>query len=289
MFAAPTVFQIDNYLRQDEAYHFARKQLTARKPRALHFHDYHELMLIEDGSVTHWINGKTEVLTTGQMVFLRPDDRHGLQADAQTGCRILNIMFRNESADHLLARYPKEFAGRFFWSRDAHPTTLRLEGPQLERAINTTMSLRSSLRSLVRIEHFLLTMMTFVLDEVAIIGPSAPDWLLRACEAAKDPEVFRAGGAGFVQAAGRAQEHVCRQARKHLGASPTQYVNRIRIQHAAMLMAGTSDSLDQIAAECGFGNMSYFHRLFKDHYGTTPKEYRDRRRRDPLQSGLIEV
>jgi AraC family cel operon transcriptional repressor len=50
--------------------------------------------------------------------------------------------------------------------------------------------------------------------------------------------VFREGAEGFVKVAGRSQEHVCRQTRRHLGLSPTQYVNRIRIQHAAMLLAG---------------------------------------------------
>lgn len=77
-------------------------------------------------------------------------------------------------------------------------------------------------------------------------------------------------------AAGRSPEHVCRQARRHLGLTPTQYVNRIRIQHAATLLAGTGRRLPDVASECGFENLSCFHRLFRLQYGTTPRAYRMR-------------
>lgn len=272
------LFRIDTYLDAGEAFHFTRKELPETPPLLEHHHDYFELMLIEQGQVHHWINGVEELLEQGHLVFLRPSDSHALQAVSGTGGRILNVMFRDDTANHLVARYGGEFGGRFFWQSGPLPVTLRLRGPQRERAVNAMLSLQTSHRGLARIEHFLLSVMTHVLDASDVVDDRAPAWLLAACRAARDPRVFRRGAEGFRAAAGRSQEHVCRQTRRHLGLSPTQYVNRIRIQHAAMLLAGTERSMPDVAADCGFENLSYFHRLFRDQYGTTPRSYRQRHR-----------
>ena len=277
------LFQIDSYLRPTEAFHFVRKQLEIEAPSPLHRHNYYELLLVEGGRTRHWINGQVDDLAPGDLTFLRPRDTHRFQADGTVGCRILNTMFRCETADHLRARYGAEFDGRFFWSPGETPATMRLRGPALERAVDTTLALRSSRRSLARIESYLISMMTFVLDQVPDVPRSAPAWLLAACDAALEPEVFRQGVAGFTAAAGRGQEHVCRQTRRFLGMTPTQYVNGIRIRHAATLLGSTTAPLEEVALDCGFVNMSHFHRLFRERYGWTPSDYRRRRRRDPIE------
>ena len=270
------MLRIDSYLNAGEAFHFARKDLPDTPPVLEHNHDYFELMLVEQGQLYHWINGLEEVLDRGHLVFLRPSDSHALQAVTGSGTRILNVMFRQETAAHLRDRYASEVAGRFFWQSGPLPVTLRLHGPQRERAVNSLLPLQTSHRSLIRIEHFLLSVVTHILEAGAIIDDRAPPWLIAACHAAREPRVFRQGAQGFLDIAGRSHEHVCRQARRYLGLSPTQYINRIRVQHAAMLLAGTDRQLSEVASDCGFENLSYFHRLFRDQYGTTPRGYRTR-------------
>ncbi|MGB1208234.1 MAG: helix-turn-helix transcriptional regulator, partial [Paracoccaceae bacterium] len=110
-----------------------------------------------------------------------------------------------------------------------------------------------------------------------------PAWLVTACADTRDPQVFRQGAAGFVAAAGRGHEHVCRVARQYLGLSPTAYVNRVRMEHAAMLLGGTDQPIPDIAVDCGLENLSHFYRLFQSHYGTTPRRYRARHLSDPVQ------
>ncbi len=274
------VFRIDTYIGPREAFHFARKTLPDQPPVLEHSHDYFELFLVEHGRLHHWINGLEERLEVGHLVFVRPEDRHALQSSPGSGGRILNVMFRQSTARHLGARYSDETDGRFFWSRTEFPHSLRLAGPQFERAVNAMLTLQTSHRSLAKIEHFLLSMITHVLDATASADARAPGWLIRAAQAARDPRVFRRGSEGFIKIAGRSQEHVCREARLHLGLSPTQYINRIRIQHAAMLLAGTGRPVSQIAEDVGLENLSYFHRLFRLQYGTTPRSYRVRHTRN---------
>lgn len=277
------MYSIDAYIERDEAFHFARKSLPQTPPLLEHSHDFFELFLVEHGQLHHRVNGLEEQLNVGHLVFIRPEDRHALQAVPGSGGRILNVMFRRSTANHLVARYGDDMAGRFFWSRTEFPTCLRLAGPQRERAVNAMLSLQSSLRSLSKIEHFLLSMMTHVLDATTTAEMRAPEWLIRAAHAARQPRVFRKGAIGLIEIAGRSQEHVCRAARMHLGLSPTQYVNRIRIQHAAMLLTNTGKPVSVVAENVGFENLSYFHKLFRLQYGTTPRSYRKRHARSKIE------
>ncbi|MEM6638172.1 MAG: AraC family transcriptional regulator [Pseudomonadota bacterium] len=264
----------DSYLGPTDAFAFVRKTIGAGG--SLHCHDFFEVLLVERGELLHQINGGAVHLPSGALVFIRPDDVHTLIPVA-ADCQIINIAFRAETADHLAARYGADLGARFFWKPGPEPETLVLIGPQRERAINTALELQTSLRALIRIEEFLLTIMLRVAG-LALSGTGrAPDWLLRACEAAREPRVFRRGATGFVEAAGRSHEHVCRTARTFLGLSPSAYVNRLRMEYAAMELGRSDHSISEIAALCGIENLSHFHGLFRRHYGVTPRAYRKAR------------
>ena len=277
------LFTLESYIAPSEAYHFARKELENRHPPYQHRHNYYELFLIEHGAATHFINGRTEQLDRGALVFIRPDDAHAFRAAPEAGCRIINVMFWPETAQHLAARYGAELGERFFWSPDPMPDTHLLRGPRMERAVNSAIDLHTTHRSLARIEHFLLSVMTRVVDYVAALPRQSPGWLVSACSAARDPAVFQAGVPAFVALAGRGHEHVCRSLKRHLGMSPSAYLNRLRMEHAAMRLGSGDTPVIDIAIECGIENQSHFYKLFRAHYGTTPRKYRLRHRQDPVQ------
>lgn len=49
----------------------------------------------------------------------------------------------------------------------------------------------------------------------------------------------------------------------------------LRLGHASRLLIDTTESVSEIAYDCGFNNISNFNRLFKKKKGCTPKEFRD--------------
>ncbi|MEO6041545.1 MAG: AraC family transcriptional regulator [Croceibacterium sp.] len=59
-------------------------------------------------------------------------------------------------------------------------------------------------------------------------------------------------------------------------ATPSSYIWNTRLKAAAKLlrMKGEDISITEIAFRCGFNSSSHFSTLFKDVYGTTPREYR---------------
>ncbi|MFQ6554273.1 helix-turn-helix domain-containing protein [Aestuariibius insulae] len=276
-------FYINDYIRVDEAYHFARKDLARRFPDAQHDHDYFEVALIEEGQTEHRINGMTQQLKAGQLIFIRPRDVHAFRADPKTGCRIVNIMFRSDTAHHLANRYASSIAGRFFDSKESLPEEHSLGSVRFDRALSVARPLQTGDRSLARIEEFLLTLTNRVADFTSPTNTAAPRWFTDACTAAQSREVFRRGTEGFVSAAGRSHEHVCRTCQDVLGLTPSAYINQIRIDHAAHLLRSDEASIEDIAAACGYDNTSYFYRLFRSQYGTTPRSYRLRHQRDPFE------
>lgn len=61
---------------------------------------------------------------------------------------------------------------------------------------------------------------------------------------------------------------------KHFGISPKQYIIDVRIQKTKQLLAEGALSAAAISEKCGFSNPYHFCRLFKQHTGITPSEYR---------------
>lgn len=281
-----TTFYIDTYIRPGEAFHFARKQLAKRFPEDAHDHDFFEVFLIERGRTAHWINGTNQVLEAGQMAFIRPGDVHAFRADRAQGCQIINVMFRTETAKHLVDRYADTIAGRFFDRPGTLPDLHTLGPKRFARAVTVAEQLQTADRSLARIEEFLLVLVNRVAHPSSEVAGSTPRWFAEACSAALSPEVFRKGGAGFIEAAGRSHEHVCRTCRSITGYTPSEFVNRIRISHAAQLLRGSEMSVQDVIESCGFENVSYFYRLFRNQMGGTPKAYRLAHQRDPFQQGV---
>ena len=62
--------------------------------------------------------------------------------------------------------------------------------------------------------------------------------------------------------------------KQQIGVPPIQYIARKKIEKAKELLAGTSGSVSEIAAQLGFGDLFYFSKQFKKHAGLTPTEFR---------------
>jgi len=66
--------------------------------------------------------------------------------------------------------------------------------------------------------------------------------------------------------------------KKETGVTLTDYVNRMRIDHAIFLLNVTDMQIQTIAQYCGIPDVNYFTKLFKRTVGKTPKEYRQETR-----------
>lgn len=64
--------------------------------------------------------------------------------------------------------------------------------------------------------------------------------------------------------------------KKHYGASPVQYRNRLRLERARELLREGGYTVFEAAYAVGFENLGYFCRYYKRVMGETPSESRAR-------------
>lgn len=72
--------------------------------------------------------------------------------------------------------------------------------------------------------------------------------------------------------------YFCRYFRQETGRTPFSFLNEYRMKTAATLLADDSMSVSETAACCGFDNVSYFIRRFREYHGMTPGRYQKTRR-----------
>lgn len=66
--------------------------------------------------------------------------------------------------------------------------------------------------------------------------------------------------------------------RSTVGTTPIQYLKLHRLRQAAMQLLSGNDKISDIAERCGFQDMSYFTKAFREVEGCPPSEYRRQRR-----------
>jgi AraC-like DNA-binding protein len=106
-----------------------------------------------------------------------------------------------------------------------------------------------------------------------------PSWLRTACWAMRDEHNLQGGIPRLRELAGVSQAHLSRSLKASCGQTPTEFVNRLRVERAAILLATTTDEIGEIAAACRFTAPSYFYRRFGARYHLSRRTYRLRAQR----------
>lgn len=84
--------------------------------------------------------------------------------------------------------------------------------------------------------------------------------------------------AKMAELAGFSESHFMKYFKQTMGVSFTSYLNDYRLTMAARLLLQSDATILSIATEVGFDNLSYFNRVFKKQFHTTPSEFRKRKR-----------
>jgi AraC family cel operon transcriptional repressor len=265
----------------NDAFVLSRAELDTRRPPCLHSQDFYELLWVQNGTVRMHLPGGRRDLNEGDLLFVRPDQPHGLHGRGEAAI-VVSLAIRPGIIRAIGNRH-NDLQGIGFWAGSDTPDTLHLDMRQLANLNAAALRLERSPRRKLDLEAFLLPLLVSLDTPPAGLSADAPAWLAAACSAARDPAVFRDGAAGFVAACDRAHPHVSRSMRRYMGTTPSEYINTIRMDHAARQLTGTSDPISEIAADCGLPNLSHFHKLFLEAHGETPQRYRNARQRDLIQ------
>jgi len=272
---------LKDFVPKGQSHHFARLELGVAGALGRHCHDFPELFWVEEGRGAHLIGNERRVLPAGTLVFVRPEDVHAVGANsAEERLLLCNLAFRADFWKSFRSRHRAAFAD---WFRPGAPALRerRVSAGALDFLHRAGLELISAPCTPLFLERFLLNL------AYALRGPEEearhlPEWLREAAEQVEREKLFRIdpGGKALARVARRSAAHVAREVRRHLGKTPTDWVNEMRMRHAAQLLAGTRREILDICGDCGFENVGHFYALFRAQYAMTPLAYRRR-------SGLI--
>lgn len=82
---------------------------------------------------------------------------------------------------------------------------------------------------------------------------------------------------GAADLAGLNKDYFCRFFAKNMGESFITYVNQVRIHHIYQDLLRTDDGIREIMERHGFVNQKLFYQRFREIYGCTPRQLRDKR------------
>ena len=258
--------------------HLTRAGLTSARPKTLHTHDFVEMFWVQNGTVRHHLPEGQATLTEGALILVRPGQPHALQGKGEAAL-VVSVALHPDLVAALDARLPD----LPFWQASAGPAQVYRDMRQLAALNHAANLLQAGPRDHLAAEAFLLPLMADLARSRTGLPAAAPAWLHRACAAAQDPAVYRAGAAGFVAQTGQSHPHATRSLQRWLGQTPTAFVNTIRMARAASALTSDSDPLPVIAESVGIANLSHFHKLFRAHHGMTPLRYRQQFQRDVVQ------
>ncbi len=80
--------------------------------------------------------------------------------------------------------------------------------------------------------------------------------------------------AAIAASAAVSESECLRCFRGTIGTSPVRYLKQYRLRQAASQLLASGDRISDIANRCGFSDLSYFTKAFRESYGCTPGEYR---------------
>ena len=64
--------------------------------------------------------------------------------------------------------------------------------------------------------------------------------------------------------------------KKETGQTLVKYITDVKMMKAKVMLEEGTLKIVQIAKACGYENQSYFNKLFKNYYGITPKQLREK-------------
>jgi AraC-like DNA-binding protein len=101
-----------------------------------------------------------------------------------------------------------------------------------------------------------------------------PPWLLRIREMLRKQKYVRLTLTELSHCVGRHPVQISRQFHQHFGCTISEYMRRVRIARAQVLLSYRDLELSEIALACGFFDQSHFTTAFRRLTGMPPHQYR---------------
>ncbi len=270
----------------------AGKLITIRpNTRFVHFpahkHNYVEVMYMCRGKTTHIINGNRVELEEGELLFLSQNAVQEILPAGEEDIGV-NFIILPEFFNYAIGMMAEEenplrtFVFDCLTGKNADVSYLHFKVADVlpvqnlvENLLWTIMNSIPNRRSINEITMGLLLLhLINHMDAVETNQHRKGQFLIMQVLGYIDAN-YRDGE--LTELAGKLHYDIAflsKEIKKYTGSTYTELVQEKRLSQATYLLTHTGKQVSDIAADVGYENISYFHRIFQKKYGMTPRKYR---------------
>ena len=244
-----------------------------------HSHDYFELFYIISGNITHIINNEQKTLSMGDCVLIKAlTDNHSFKRN-NSECLHRDIVITkdifHEICNLLPPLYEQIFSPEFI-------NTIKLSQQEII-FLEEKLRYFSNETEIIKKKTIGKFAVLFILEKFyeKINFPSSEQRkydndpiIADIIESFSRTDNLRQNISQIIMPLGYTHSYLCKYFKAHTGKTLTEYFNLIKLSHAAYYLECTARSVQQICDAVGFNSISYFNKIFKNKYGSTPSEYR---------------
>ena len=255
--------------------------IEPRLPQAAfpeHHHDFHEIVIVEQGTGIHVFNGQPYTIGGGSVCFIRDHDRH-LYEHTNNLC-LTNVLYRAPDAFRFLTGVnqllPQEQNGNYLSHWRVNQTVLQ----QVRQIVGQMEKIGPGVEPHTIASREILFMQLLVLLHSNSLAEGAGNHEARLNQLMAWLEDHFAEEICWEEVAAQfslSLRTLHRQLKLQTGLTPQRYLNRVRLMKARHLLRHSDDSVTEIAYRCGFGDSNHFSTLFRREFDWSPRDIRQGR------------
>ena len=250
-----------------------------------HTHDYVEVVYMCSGQTVHIVNGNRIILNPGELLFMRQGATHEI-LEAHTQDLAVNFIVLPEFFNNVLTFMGEEetplrrFLVDCLCGQARGPGFLHFRVAGITPIQNLIENLLFTLLQETHSKRK-TSQMTMALLFMQLVGHTET---LETADTEQAPIFHVLSYIETRYATGSLTElaeslhydlySLSREIKRKTGKNYTQLVQEKRLAQAAFLLKTTDRNVDDIANAVGYENLGYFHRIFKDAFGLSPRNYR---------------
>lgn len=263
----------------NDASFLVRRIQTQYFDAPLHFHPEYELTLIVNGNGKRFVGDSVENFESGDLVLLGSNLPHFWRSDkpSETISEAIVIQFSTDFVENILSKLPecKGIVSMLTMAKSGikfdDSFALLLENLIAEKSLKRLILLIDLLETLSQSSDY----QTLASEHFNIKPDDAENERMRKIlEFMLDNFQNEVSINDVADLANLTVPSFCRYFKARTRKTYVDYLHEIRVSHARKLLINNELSISQIGLECGFQNLSNFHRIFKKQVGITPLAYR---------------
>lgn len=239
-----------------------------------HDHIFFEFAICTKGSYTNVINGKKKEITKGNIILLRPQDRHFFKSS------VGHTHYDVYVPESKLKSICESISPELFDNLTSAPLQLNFtvsdHDLQLIESEITAINNTTEKNVMLEASHTCVVskIITAWLKNYYARKENYPLWISTLIQQMMAENSLSIPLNQLIDNTNFSHSYVCRQFKKYTGKTVQEYFSDIKFAYALSLLQDKNVNVSEIAECLNYSSVSNFTMAFKKKYGTTPTEYK---------------